>query len=395
MNDFNAHIPDNCLSLTELHAVARGASDRDEHSANCLRCQALLRLIESQQLSDALDPVDAPIEVENDYLAGLAAAQVPDRTAPHRWVFGELLSVSASDRGELLLCTLLATVEADQVLQVAPVTTETAMAGEWDLLIPGDESALGYDVAVEVWNHGPVNSDQVAERLGTISSDAAAELRPLYDAVYDDERPDVRAGVPVESEADPRLAFQLSETDRARTYWIDPEGPAEIDVVEAEDAEREVETVVDPAAGTGAFVAVSIGQWFDHWLQETGNDAEDLARESSWRLSEVQLLLANRLAEEPRLFDVDYFGRVLIATKIDQYEAEEMLYEHLSPAIFPETWPTEPTSAVFRRGTRAASSGWHRVAVGRQSGQETEGQRQVFKRWVSEVVGVLAADQGD
>ncbi len=402
MNDFNAQIPDNCLSLTELHAVARGASDRDdEHLATCLRCEALLRLIESQPLSDDLDPVNAPIEVDDDYLVGLAGAQVPDRSVPDQWVFGELLSVSAPGRDELLPCALLAMVEGGRVLQVAPVTTNTAMAAEWDLLIPAGEAALGYDVAVEVWNHGPVNPDQVAERFGTISDDLADELRHLYDALYEDaERPNVRTGVPIESETDPRFAFQLGETERARSYWVDPGGQADVDAVEDEDAEHAAETALDPAVDSGAFVAISIGRWFGDWLQDHGNEPEDLAREASWQVSDVELLLADRLFDDARLLQADYLARALAATKIDEFEAEELLQTGVNPAGFAETVPTELSGAVFRRGGGHHSVEWRWVGPPSEAGTSgagvaTERQRQVQKLWTSKVLDALAEQRGD
>ena len=409
MNYLNSQLPSNCLSLSELHTIARDGTDEGaEHLASCERCQALLRLIEQQPAED--DPVFAPVNVDADFLAGLGSAEIPSRQAPDEWSFGEVLAVTSPTRDELLICALVAWGEAMTTLEVAPITTETLMATEWDLLLDASASPLGYQAAAQVWNRVPIDRGQISERLGLLGDESKAELQLLYEAAETGgDRPQVRTGVAVESKDDPRFSFQALEAERVRAYWAGTDDEA--DAIELEEttavagaAAAEIgqapgDRVLDPAAGSGAAFALTIGEWFGRWLDETGYGPEDLARDASWQLSDVKLLLADRVSDQPQLLlNADYFARLLAATKIDEYKAEEVLFERVPAALFAATAPTEQTSVVFRRG---APRGWSRrrkaglpATAPSASGPPTKEQEQARKVWVMEVLDALAEHRG-
>ncbi len=399
MDYLNPRSQDSCLSISELHAIARrGTKEGAEHLAACSRCQALVRMVERQ--GKDTDPALTPVEVDRKFLATLVPAEIPDRRIPDEWSFGELMAISARGADELMICALLNWSEATTTLEVAPITGETLMAAEWDLLLGAADSSLGYEVAAEVWNRGAVDVGQVHERLGKMGDGAKAQLQTLAEAVNTgDHRLQPRTGVPVDSEEDPRLVFQIAEAERVSAYWV---GTDSEPAIEAEDAAAVVseagqpgsEPALDPAVGSGATAALSIGQWFARWLNETGYDPEDLAREASWRVSDVELLLADRVGEKPQLlFNADHFARLLAVTDVDEYEGEDVLYTRVPAAMFAEAAPSEHSGAVFRRGSRPGMSrpgASPPETVTSGGSQATEKQVQAFRAWVTAVLDALS-----
>lgn len=102
----------------------------------------------------------------------------------------------------------------DQIA-VAPVSLSIQMAAEFDLVIQGDASPLGFDFMLEVWNETPVLKGHLRQFLGRLSDEAITTLRALYTAQLLDENisPTLAewVGLHMMGENDPRLVFQEAE----------------------------------------------------------------------------------------------------------------------------------------------------------------------------------------
>jgi hypothetical protein len=104
----------------------------------------------------------------------------------------------------------------DQIA-VAPVSLSIQMAAEFDLVVSGDASPLGFDFIIEVWNETPVVKGHLRQFLGKLSAEAIAALRGLYTAqLLNEDVPPTLAewvGLRIMGENDPRLAFQEAEVE--------------------------------------------------------------------------------------------------------------------------------------------------------------------------------------
>jgi hypothetical protein len=104
----------------------------------------------------------------------------------------------------------------DQIT-AAPVSLSIPMAAEFDLVVSGDASPLGFDFIIEVWNETPVVKGHLRQFLGKLSAEAIAALRGLYTAqLLNEDVPPTLAewvGLRIMGENDPRLAFQEAEVE--------------------------------------------------------------------------------------------------------------------------------------------------------------------------------------
>jgi len=104
----------------------------------------------------------------------------------------------------------------DQI-SAAPVSLSTQMAAQFDLIVSGDASPIGFDFLVEVWNETPVLKGCLRRFLGGLSAEVIAALRGLYVAqLLDENVPDALTewvGLHIMGENDPRLAFQEAEVE--------------------------------------------------------------------------------------------------------------------------------------------------------------------------------------
>ena len=178
------------------------------------------------------------------------------------------MSAAAADvgSGEYLIVVLLDcwSVGTKTQLRSAPVSTAVQSGAEWDLLLT-EAPPLGYAAMVEVWNHGVIGADQVVESFGRLSQPTAGQLGSLYSGFIEGESvTDLPTGPPVLAQEDPRRAFQRSELHRVARYWF----------------------------------SLTLGDRLADWLDESGNDTGDLAREAGWVESNVERLLDDRI--DPR-----------------------------------------------------------------------------------------------
>lgn len=235
-----------------------------EHARGCRRCQAILALAGEGE------------EEGTVALPSFEAAPLPDRQPLAERRVGELVSVGAGAvGGPLLLAAVLARV-GEGSLEVAPLSGEVAAAGEWDLILAGEDGPLGYPVIAEVWNHGRVAEAQVAESFGALPEPATSALLALYAAVYTTGPPaGLPAGVPVASELDPRFGFQQAEAQRAQAFWAGGE---------------------EAAAGEEAVATVGIGGYLEDWFRRSGADPVEVAVDLGWREPDLISVMAGQIA---------------------------------------------------------------------------------------------------
>jgi hypothetical protein len=236
----------------------------------------------------------------------LPVSELPHREAPDRWTFAEVaLLASAYAPDQRLLCLIIDTSHEDEeLLEVAPLTTETFNASDLDVIVGSSEGPLGYDVMVELWNHGTVLRSQVMERFGILAELARDEVSARYAAMYGAPAPvseadgDVRLGTdgdagvetviarqwvgpPIAAPTDPRAVFQETEAARTRPFW----GPA-ADVLSDENE--------PPMSGWSRVMTLAVGNWSeDEFPVDT--IADELASTDA-SVEELEAALASRLS---------------------------------------------------------------------------------------------------
>jgi hypothetical protein len=101
--------------------------------------------------------------------------------------------------------------EAHSVVLASP---DTDFGGDRDLLLGPDETGLAYDVIVQAEVSGyawTVQLDAVVGHVDTIWLDTVLDLQQDEPELPD---PDLRAGAPIVSRADPRWPFKVAELER-------------------------------------------------------------------------------------------------------------------------------------------------------------------------------------
>lgn len=100
-------------------------------------------------------------------------------------------------------------------ITVAPVSLETHMAAEFDLIVSKDVSPLGFGFMIEVWNETPDLREQLRKYLGKLPAELIEAVSELYAAqVLGEEVPaklERWIGLRLMGEIDPRRAFQETE----------------------------------------------------------------------------------------------------------------------------------------------------------------------------------------
>lgn len=254
------HAP--CPSLADLLSTADTNPALRDHLAACARCRALrANALAAEPAVDDLATAFPPPTLGGRQIGTLR--------------LGHVCSIAFGDLDEYLMAVVL---EADDVdATVAPLSDETAMATDWDLLL--DAAVLGYPAMAEVSNHGAVLAEQVHEIVAHLPESAVAQLEVLYEAALD-SRPapaGLPTGVPVIADADPRLLFQDSERERVRAFWQPAQLLSQVETFgELVRAERD-QRGVDPA---------ELADLLDEpgWLDRLEADELDLDAKLSVRL---------------------------------------------------------------------------------------------------------------
>jgi len=149
-----------CPAIGDLLAPSR-SDVIQRHIASCPRCQLLL----------ATRPDESPETKSSIEFAGDEAIQ-PTSAPPPTLKTGSVARFQVQGLNEALVAAVVDAEEDDLV--VAPITAETQMAAEWDLLLP--RAVLGYEAIVEVWNYGRVLADQLIEPRAEVGSELLGGL---------------------------------------------------------------------------------------------------------------------------------------------------------------------------------------------------------------------------
>ncbi len=232
--------------------------------------------------------------------------------------------------GELLVGVVLDTDSpaASGGLIVAPISTETQFAADADVLLARDESPLGYEVVVEVWNHGALVLEQLEEHRGLVTESTRRKLGNLYSALYADSAGESdrstnlsRAegnGLPILGDADPRLVFQDEEIERAQRFYVPAESRASENL--SETGERQ-EAAAEPVA------EVTAGALLIAWFEEAGYEGDDYAHELGVDRTEVRAILSDQI--DPTAINADRVGVIFLRP----YRQKAFDSDELAPAL--------------------------------------------------------------
>jgi len=100
-------------------------------------------------------------------------------------------------------------------LFVAPISTETELACNRDLLLSADENPLKQPIMIELWNSQPMLKQNLSELRGYLKKEQADWLKRLHLSLYEGgiQISDVPTGKPIESEDDTRVDFHKREIE--------------------------------------------------------------------------------------------------------------------------------------------------------------------------------------
>jgi hypothetical protein len=295
-----------CPSLDELRGQLESADEAIvRHLETCRRCRALVRLL-AEQGASLPSHTAAPAEPLSVGESSAVEQQPTDATE------GAVVVASSPEApGELLVAVVLDTgseAAGTDGLVVAPLSTETELATDADLVLTGAQTRLGYEVMAEIWNHGTLLREQLEEQRGGVEGIAWEKLAALYAAAIgerEDEADEAQTtaapvgdGPPVIADDDPRIVFQDEEIERAQRFYLPAARLFAADGVEAA-AEAE-------ERGAGPLTA---GSLLSEWLEEQGYEATEYARESGFDRSHIDLVCADKI--DPVLLNHDLVAAIL------------------------------------------------------------------------------------
>ena len=345
-----------CPSISELLG---GDTEALTHAESCDRCRALLALASDVPESQAMGEASS-----------FEAAALPEREPLSERAPGELVALLGEGSAELLIAAVLTV--GDEALQVAPLSTETWAAAEWDLHLASNDGPLGYATIAEVWNHGWVEASRLDESYGALKSGASEAMLALYAGLRDGESPEgIATGPALISESDPRFLFQEAEGERARCYWSNAEEPA-VD-----------QPAVEHREGIGARLVT--------WIERVGADPSDLATDLGWRRSEFDAVLAEKINPRMEAHSPEGLSDLFGLTDIDAEEVSERLPASVLWQCFPAEEEDRNHEFALRRAPTGVEGRLNRGVKGTGPEQEepTPAQRKALETYVSDVVSLL------
>jgi hypothetical protein len=296
-----------CPSLDELRDQLEKANDAiSRHLDTCRRCRALLRLL-AEQRAPLPSSTAARAEPESVGEPSAAAKQRPTDVTEGAVV----VASSPGAPGELLVAIVLDTeseAAATDGLIVAPLSTETQLATDADVVLGRAETRLGYAVMAEIWNHGTLLREQLEEQRGGVEGNAWERVAALYEAAIGEVEDEVEEapitalpvgdGVPIIADEDPRLVFQDEEVERAQRFYLPAARLLAADGVET-----------DAEAGERNARVLTAGSLLSEWLEEHGYEATEYARVIGFDRKHVELVCANRI--DPAVLNHDLVAAIL------------------------------------------------------------------------------------
>jgi len=297
----------NCPTLDELRDQLEQASEEiTRHLATCRRCRALLRFLAEERAPlppSSIPPEDLPSRREPSVDAERPTTDIRDGAV--------VVASSPEAPGELLVAVVLdmeSAAAGAEGLVVAPLSLETRLVTDADIVLGADQTPLGYEITAEVWNAGTILREQIEEQRGHLGDDAWARINALYSAAigdFDGEPEEAQPtatpigdGPPILDDADPRLVFQDEEIERAQRFYMPA---ARLLAGDATEAQTEAE---DRDAD-----ALTVGLLLSGWLEEQGYDVGEYAHEIGFDRRQVELVCANKI--DPVLLHHDQVAEIL------------------------------------------------------------------------------------
>ena len=155
---------------------------------------------------------------------------------PKELAFGQLWSTQTAEQAipevqilepriVVILSDDCASDSPSETILVAPVSLELEFQSQYDLRVFEDESPLGYEFMIEVWNQTTTLVSQLNSYWGSLSEALKENLR-LLNQVYLGLSGDLsslseRIGWPILHENDPRVIFQVQEVEECE-YLREP-----------------------------------------------------------------------------------------------------------------------------------------------------------------------------
>jgi hypothetical protein len=197
-----------CPSLYELTSKQVLPPQLAAHVRGCPRCRALVAAWQEQPVDEADLAAEAAVAVAWPWQATGDPDVPPTEGAIH--------SVWGPESGELLVALVMDVDEAEAL--VVPISTETHLAGDWDVEL--DPDVLPYPAIAELWNHLHVLREQLAERLAVLPQEAFQRLDAAVDAMFDSQPApdDLAQGPAILTAADPRQSFRDAEARHVRAF---------------------------------------------------------------------------------------------------------------------------------------------------------------------------------
>lgn len=347
--------------MAELAQFAAGrAEELREHVEGCRRCAALVRRIDAERIF-APRPEHVPS----------FAWEPPVRGATGEERFGDVCIASSTHEPETLLVCVVLDWQHDPAtgtVEVAPVSTEVAMASDYDVVLD-PVAPLGYPALVEVWNHGTLVRSQIGERLGRLPDVACTAIDAMYGALLGEgdaeTLSEARHGAAIEGDEDPRATFQESEAERVAAYWT-------------------------PAAklyseGRAIEQAATVGTLLSGWLESSQRDVAEYARQLEWSEQEVALLSSD--AFQPLAFEPERIGLALAPTGASAADFETALRRSIAVEQFKAPAPQKERRAprVFARPVRRKPPGGARRKP-TELGRVEHNPAQEYERYVRRAV---------
>lgn len=126
---------------------------------------------------------------------------------------------------------LIVILKIDENLIVAPISMQTEMASQYDLMVLGRDNPLGFEFMIEVWNEAVAIKQHLRRLVAELSQFHKEMLEELYIAYLLDEAPtpsiENYIGIPIQGKEDERYYFQVDELaaitylSKAATYALE------------------------------------------------------------------------------------------------------------------------------------------------------------------------------
>jgi hypothetical protein len=227
----NSHLPENLAVALRTHI---------DSCVNCAKTMGNLKAY-MKQSGSSVEEIEHAYTVP-EHLSKFAkqlttkAFDKVKYVKPKELAFGQIWTTKAVEQSEpalqaitpriVVILSGAATFDtSSETVIVAPISLELQFQSQYDLRIYEDESHLGYEFMIEVWNQTTTVVSQLNSYLGPLNEALGENLR-LLNKVYlglggEIESVVDRIGLPIFGKNDPRAVFQVQEVEEC-AYLHEP-----------------------------------------------------------------------------------------------------------------------------------------------------------------------------